>query len=374
MSLNADVMDDIDDGSVIDHDIIKQPSAVKPNNEPVTIIAKTEDVAQDVTELSEADKQTLPAMDVSFNVVKDGVNKVIELQDVENDIVAQEAINRSNAELVNEVFPGLLGTHVCLEEFTHTPSKTNFLYVKKHMQVKIALEQENIINDFNNFIAKPLQDAKAVMLKLTEDYIEAAIDRFSDLFYQFKDLEAKLKTNKNIVVSCKGQFVNLLNTDLISIKYSEIDLDIPTKALLDTATANLKQLFESRPFKSFILGSLEGKPVASCLTRDSMVQYGDSSISILDLCKIFSNSVVADNINSLKDIVNADIDVVNNISDQYAKESAIDNFVTVNDFIINNNDKVQNMIKSVQDICKLVLGINNLTLNAKPLLDFYNKM
>jgi hypothetical protein len=374
MSLNADVMDDIDDGSVIDHDIIKQPSAVKPNNEPVTIIAKTEDVAQDVTELSEADKQTLPAMDVSFNVVKDGVNKVIELQDVENDIVAQEAINRSNAELVNEVFPGLLGSHVCLEEFTHTPSKTNFLYVKKHMQIKIALEQENIINDFNNFIAKPLQDAKAVMLKLTEDYIEAAVDRFSSLFYQFKDLESKLKANKNIVVSCKGQFVNLLNTDLFSIKYSEIDLDIPTKALLDTATANLKQLFESRPFKSFILGSLEGKPITSCLTRDSMVQYGDSSISVLDLCKIFSSSVVADNINSLKDIVNADIDVVNNISDQYAKESAIDNFVTVNDFIINNNDKVQNMIKSVQDICKLVLGINNLTLNTKPLLDFYSKM
>jgi hypothetical protein len=374
MSLNADVMDDIEEGSVIDNDIIQQPSAVKPNTKPVTILAKTEDVAQDVTELSEADKQTLSAMDVSFNVVKDGVNKVIELQDVENDILSQESINRSNAEFVNEVFPGLLGTHVSIEEFTHSPSKTNFLYVKKYMKTKIALEQEAIINDFNNFIAKPLQDAKVVMLKLSEDYIEFAIDRFNNLFFQFKDLESKLKVNKNTVVSCKGEFVNLINKDLFSINYCDIDLDIPTKSLLDNATTNLKQLFDNRLLKSFILGSLDGKPVSTCLSKDSMVEYGDNSITIMNLTKIFSSSMLVDNISSLKDIVDTNIDIVNNISEEYSKEVAIDNFLTVNEFLIKNNNKVQDMISSVQNICKLVLGINNLSLNAKPLLDFYNKM
>lgn len=374
MSLNADVMDDIEEESVIDNDIIQQPSAVKPNTTPITIVAKTDVVKQEITELSEADKQTLPAMDISFNVVKDGVNKVIELQDVENDILAQESINRTKAELVNEVFPGLLGQSIRLEEFTHSPSKTNFLYVKKHMKTKISLEKESTINNFNNFIAKPLHDAKLVMVKLTEDYIESAKDRFSDLFYQFKDLESKLNNNKNTVVQIKGEFVNLFNIDLFVISYKDIQVDVPTKALLDTATCNLKQLFDNRSFKAFVLGSIDGKSINSCLTKECMIEYSDKSLTVSDLCKLFSSSMLVDNICSLKDIVNANIEVVNNISEEYTKEIAIDNFVTVNDFLIKNNNKVQDMVTSVQNICKLTLGINNLTLNAEPLLNFYDKM
>lgn len=374
MSLNADVMDDIDGGAVIDGDIVKEPSEIKPNTKPVTIVAKTEDVAQDITELSEAEKQTLPAMDVSFNVVKDNVNKVIELQDVENDILAQESINRSNATLVNEVFPGLLGQSIRLEEFTHSPSKTNFLYVKKHMRNKISTEELSVINNFNDFLSKPLQDARAVLQKLSSDYIEAAVNRFTLLFYQFKELEAKLKVNKNTVVSCKGEFVNLVNVDLFNICYNDIELNVPNKCLYDEASANIKQLMSNRSFKSFILGSVEGKPAAVCLTADSMLEYAEKSITILDLCKVFGSLSVTDNIQNLKAIVDENIVTIDEISSGYLGDAPTNEFSTVNDFLIKNNSKVQALIASVQDICKIVLGINNLALNAEPLLDLYNKL
>jgi hypothetical protein len=242
------------------------------------------------------------------------------------------------------------------------------------MRDRISIEHNNAVSNYNLFLDKPLNDAKAILDKLSNEYIDTASERFKSLFFKYSDLNSKLKNNKNTVVQINNEFINLSMVDLFSINYHLLSLNIENKQTLAEATNNLKQLFANKGFKSFILGSIDNRSMTACFTNDSILEYSDVVITTSCFCKLFSSSVVSDNLQSLKDIASNSVKIVENIKNKYSKDVVIDNFEQVNSFLIENNNDIQTMIKSVQTICSIVLHINNLTLNADPILDFYSKL
>ena len=126
-NLNSDQVDDIQTVDIEDpNDLIKSPSELNPNQVPVEITAKNDNVANDVTELTSPEMQELVNMDMSFKIVKDNVEKILRFKDIEADLVATESISFSRATLLNESLGGNLDASVSLMTYTQRPSKVNY--------------------------------------------------------------------------------------------------------------------------------------------------------------------------------------------------------------------------------------------------------
>jgi hypothetical protein len=374
MSLNADVMDDIDNSQAIDNDLIKPPTPAGANKNPITIVAKSNDVKANVTQLQPEELSKLPNLDVKFQLVKDNVNRVVELQDVESDILSQESISRTDAVFINDVFKGLLGNSLKLEEFTQSPTKTNYLFVKNFMRLKISQEQLNTIANFKTFLDEPLKDAKAVLAKLKDFYI-------GEVTYNFRNINSKaqedldnLMKNKNMVVAYESEFKNLSTIPFTVLDFSKVKLPLPIDGNLNQAVSNINNLLLDKTFNSFIFGSLDGKSALDCVSRDSMVEYSGHVLDAVTLFKVFTSMSILDNIEQLSKNAEQIIKYIETVEEESTKDKYKDDYTEINKFLIQNNLEIQNMIKSVKTICNIVLSTGNLVMNAEALIDFYKKM
>ena len=79
MGLNSDALDDI----------IQEPSVIQKEGESINIIAKTDDLKEAVTSMTDNDLNKLPGMDVSFITIVDGITKVSDLSAIEADIISK---------------------------------------------------------------------------------------------------------------------------------------------------------------------------------------------------------------------------------------------------------------------------------------------
>lgn len=372
MSLNSDVMDDIDEAGVIDNDVIKPPSPVSSNKDSINIVAKTPDLPNSVSKLSDDQLAQLPNLDVSFQIVKDNSNRVIELEDVESEILAQESINRTDAITINDVFKGLLGSHIKLEEFTQTPSKTNFGYVKHFMQTRIAQEQQNVVSSFQTFFDGPLNAASEMLDKLICEYLDSCYFNFRDVYNNNKGCLQSVVANKNAVIIYGSEFKNITTIPLNQLDVGKIGVSLDNKEQLTNAVENIKNIFNDNVFNSFIFGSMDGKSATDSLTYESITQYANSTIDGQVLFKIFETLNITDNIEQLKTVIQDNIKYISELKEEF--NSDIDNYDSVGKFLIKNNLQIQNIIKSIKNISSLVFGVNNLSLNAGVLLEFYKKL
>lgn len=372
MSLNSDVLDDIDGTGVIDNEIIKSPSPIPSNKNSVNIIAKTPDLPNSISKMSENDLNQLPNLDVSFQIIKDNSNRVIELEDVESEILAQESINRTDAITIDDVFKGLLGSHIKLEEFTQTPSKTNFVYVKHFMETRIAQEQQNVISSFQTFFDGPLNAACEVLNKLTSEHLDSCYFNFRDIYNNNKGCLQSVVANKNAVIIYGDEFKNVVTIPIGQLDVSKIGVSLDNKQKLSEAVENIKNLFSDNIFNSFIFGSMDGKSATDSLTYESITQYNNSTVDGQTLFKIFETLNIIDNIEQLRTIIADNVKYVSQLKEEFNAD--VDNYESVNKFLIKNNLQIQNLIKSVKNISSLVFGVNNLCLNSGVLLEFYKKL
>jgi hypothetical protein len=372
MSLNSDVMNDIDQNGVIDNDIIKAPSPIEGNKQKINIISKTQDVDSSVTAMSESELSKLPNLDISFQLVKDNASKIVEFENVEASILAQESISRLEASTVDDVFKNLLNLNIKLEEFTTKPSKTNYNYTLNFMKYKIANEQHNMVSNFKIFFEEPINNASEILNKINKEYLDVCYSLFKDIYNANKGCLESVFNNKNNVIIYNNKFTDITTVSLKQLDVSKIDMELDNKEELSKAVENIKTLFKDNIFNSFILGSLDGKSALDSLDYQSILQYSVVEVDGRMLFKIFNTSTIIDNIQQLKDIVQNNINRIIELRENF--NYSLDDYSKVNSFLIKNNLEIQTLINSIKNISSLVFGINNLCLNVNVVFDFYKKL
>jgi hypothetical protein len=371
MSLNILAVEDLDEDTLVDHDLIQAPGNKTTNSQHVVVTAQDDVYNKDVTPLTENELEKLPSLDIAFKVVTDNVASVIELKDVENNLIAQESICKQDAEYIQLVCGNLITSNLSLEEFTSLPSKTNLKYVSNFMKNRIAKEELNTVANFQLYIDQPIEDAKMVLNRLTSSYLPSVKDflyKLNSKAVAFTDAQ----TNKNTIVKIGDQFVNLLTVDLSSPDICTADIPNVNTDIFCKAAANIKQLLECKTFKCFVHGVKESQSTDYLFSLDGLATYGGASTSINDLIDFYKVTSASSVIDELVTIVEAHIRDMESLQEKSNKFK--DDSGSIIQFIIENDKTIMDTHKRICFLVSTVCSLCHLNLNAEPLLDFVNTL
>lgn len=361
MSLNAGVLDDLENGG------ITPPVGTQAPTGAVTITPATDQIPV-ATELSEAQLKDLPTKDITFNLVNEGVSKVVSLKEVENDIIGQESIDKTGYERVSVAFESVANGPVTISEFTSTPSKVNFDYVKRKMKSTIATEEASLVTNFTVFIDQPLTEACNRIL-VYKDMYRTYIDlSLRELRAVSIDMLEQMRTKPSTIVQYGREFLNILDFDIGGIDTSMLETDSVDIKTIDGYVKGIQSVMSKMSFKAYVHATIEGEDT---LSKDNISKYAANAFTAIDLVKFFSKDVEADMDRLL---TKAETSVLELMKVQEASKQAIgDNEVTTK-FI---SDNMVACVAAYEDIERLAHTSHSLIMLStcgKKYLDFIKSM
>lgn len=318
MNLNSGVLDDIEDAPIVDNAVVVAPLVgQKPIGDPITVEVDMDDVKKEDTATDE-DIAKLPSMDVSLKLVEDGQSKVLALKEVEQEILGQECISKDIAQYVSVSFESIFSGHVKLSEFTQSPSKTNFDYVKKHMKEAIALEEASLVSNFQLLLEQPLSDAKDAFGRILSSYIPTIDAQLFEMRALVLKYAEAIGNNKNSVFpNGDNTFINLATADFSAIN----KVAVQNKAALGNLVAIQKILTKPATI-TFVHAVNDAKAYPEAISTEFHPTYMGSVTTVQDLLKFYGSDVQS-YVEHLEIVCAEQFSHLNELSEQVKVQTAV---------------------------------------------------
>lgn len=368
MALNDNAMDDLGEPPQ-DIDLIQQPSPI-PKNHQAIVMTPAKNMEGEI--MSDEDLAKLPSMDVSFKLVENGQAKIVNLEEVEQEILGQESIGKLSAETASLAFESLFDGPVKLNHFTQTPSQTNYAYVKRHMREQIALEEINVALAMNVFLDQPLEDGYCLYKNINENYIPTLR---SDAFYLTAACMAVKKiidTTKDTVYPMGETFVDLAKVDLIKLDISQVQNLQANTTVLANAVKTLQLAMDDHFFTGFVHAIIQGRGTAYGMTRDAGIEYYGQTLTVGDLIAFYQNMESNACFNYMQEQAEQGLANMQKLQDSgKVDQSSRD---SINAFLLEHSETIHDGIKSLHLLTHAIRGMGFMNLAAKALFEFFVKM
>jgi len=362
MSLNDEVIND--DNSL---DIV-MPDTTTNKKEQIEIIAINKASLNTETELSESDIAAISNMDVKFKLITDGAEKIVEMKDVEAEILSTESMSKNTAKYIDSFFAGLISeNNFSIEEFTNSPSKTNYATTCRYIKKRISLEKIDIISSFKLFREEPISDTIEVLIKCKDFYIPKLIEKILELNKEYSNLNTIIN-EKDVIFIIDQNTVNILNTDLKELKLNDSFSYSGNVDILNKAITNLNNVFSDINFKELYLTMIlnnsslsdikfnEIKHIDKNITMRDIIKFTSIDIELL-LTKIISEiELTINELNKIKDIDTESI--IDNDSDDLYKT------------LIDGNNSLSSIIKATKQTVGFINALSAYTANSQYILTF----
>lgn len=372
MSLNSDVMDDLGGNDGVDPEgVIQTPAIMNQVDETVTIVAQDIAVNQ-VENLTPDAMAKLPTMDVAFQVVSDGVTKVIDLKDVESEILAHESICQSQAENIHAVFENFVGVQVRLSEFTKSPTKTNLAYTKKFMKTRIAKEEASVVAKFQVLIDQPLEDGKNIISNLVANYLPTIYGDLFQLKTQALGLNEALKVNKNLVVPYDQGFTNVATIAFTELDFTKLNMAGIDVNQLNQVVQNIVHASQYNHLTSFIHGCIGCMSLDYIFSNEAKVDYAGKPLTAVQLVQFYQSDLAQTYVHDAVEMAEQAVRELEAI--QEASDKHKDSFDGINNYLIAEGTNIQATLKGVHNLVHIAAGMLQLNLNAAALFAFFSKL
>lgn len=369
MALNDDVLDDLDDKTIVDGDVLKKPGIQLDYPEKVTVIPEGKNTPESTA--SDADVQKLPEQEVTFQILKDQSKKVIGLQEIEEQILAEEAISRQGAEYVNAAFEGLFTSTLRPEYFTAAPTKTNVGAVRKHMRQSLAKEEAVYSEQFDDFVTKGMMSYVGYLKSLKEVYLPKLLDNHCHLNAYCTDNSERVLQNKNVVVPVANGFVNLLNVSIKDFDPDNITVELSNKESFRNAFKTLQRIFESFNFLSLISSVIKADRSDRSLIRDyNNPVHLDGFISVSKLIEFFKSPYSTQTIESFSAIIDELCKDAEALQEEASQKKG--DVKAINEYINNNSEKIQLIMNDCSSLSNIIANLSTLTVSSKTVIEFCN--
>lgn len=379
MSLNSNVLDDLDEDVTIDSDIVKLPSDQSPTKQKATVIVDEDCISKVPTEISEADLTKLTNADITFQIVNKDITKIEDLEDIESEILAHESISQSDARHIEQEFTGFIGaSKISIEEFTKLPSKTNYQFTVNFMDARLGKVKNTAVEGFSEFINGSLLDCASVLENIKETTLDATIDAIMKSREDFTSFIMTMADNKNLVIPYDGTFVNITKMDIdvldfekaqLSKEIQGADVDAYSRnVLLD----NIKLALSNARVRSFFFLSLNTRVIQAMFTPEGIAKYQDEPVDLSMVANFINMPSLVDYINDLKVIVDNNLKLIKDFQNDY--RSTEQDYGELTCFMRDSNVAIQKLICTTKILCEVIFGINNIVANSSQLLKFISRL
>lgn len=360
MSINDEAMQDIEQDGGDVQTVVVQTELNKHMQEVKPLPEGSQDFMNTVAKAATAQ--------VAFKDVHEKTNKLMDLQDMAQEIAHAGAISKSDAQSVGTSFENFSSV-ISLNEFTRIPSKTNFVFTVGFMDRSIKVAQEGLRSKFESFMNEPLNDVKCMLDRIEDEHLPALVKEYSCLSAMAVKLLPQIQQNKNLIVPSGESFV-----DMRTIALQELDLQTIAGQTgfdilkLRAALENFKQLWgEYGIFRSMLVGVLEGKSVQEIKSSGAMVSSIGKMASIVDLCKILASPYLLEVLHTLYDWCEDSADKVEDLVDS-GKAVMMDG-VASQKFLVENSGAIGGMLGSAHSLSEAVATLIQMAPSFEVLLE-----
>jgi hypothetical protein len=369
MSLNQEQLDDLEGETIVgDDNTITPPSILPQTKEELTIVPETKQLAGHAVELKEDFEKKLPTMDVSLKLVEENHSKIVDLEDVEQNILGDGKISQDGAEEVNAAAEGLFDGPITKSQFTAVPSGVNFQHVKKHMRARIALESAALVSNFKALIDQPIEDAKRMVAELQNDYLVFIRGEASYLAEQAVNLPERIASSQNMMVRIGQDFQNLSTLDLTNIPG---DLNVNGAPRFDLLVGALKKVLSDNNLKAFVLAVGSGVDPAQASSCGHVLHFQTAAVTIKDLINFYRNSSVVDYIDDLGTFATNALQTLESI--QTEGQGLQDNPEAVREYLTKNAARLTGASETNAFLVRRILDMKYLNFLTGELFDFFGK-
>lgn len=352
MALNDDALDDVETTT---HPNLIDDDALKTLTENINTVIKENDSPVDNTLLNQ-----IVSADVALKTLDEDYTTICEKRVIEEETISKESISRIDAELIQNIFGGLITPTVAIEQFTTIDSKTNYAYTLRYMNKNISLEQEALNINYTLFLNKTLKDVSSVLEKIQNEYIVILKDSLNYLKFTNSDIFNKLKENKNLVIPYDEGFENIAKLNLSVLDIDKVRLVIENKEVIKKAISNIKTLLEDKDLNALIK-CISNSDDLNCIFKST---YGIEVLesNILTLAEIIEGSIIDKHIEAVNTTIT---DLLKNIEKIIEKgykdtnnfENVNNNFEEVKSY---SNEIISKSSVIVNLVLKLISFINSL--------------
>lgn len=366
MSLNEEATQDLDD-TLVDDTIVHSSPIVPAAQASVTVMPYTEDQGR-VPEVTVDQVKNIMNSDVQFKTIEDDVEHITELEDVEQEFLAQESICQADIKQLNEHFDGLLSDRLAIEEFTRTPTKVNYAVTKDFIHRSIAQEQSTVITDFSGFTQNAVKDILEVIDKINGGYIDTFHRNMESIAELSTTVIADLSENKNTIVPFQNgeqvEFVDIAELNLVELDFNNLKLSPESIKTLTLYRDNIKHILVDEDLRILITLVVECQKVSYPVDSAIIARSMDRPIHLLLLAKLFNSGALRAYLGTFQSILNDAYSVLSTVKDQGA---SVDNYDQLKQYISEYSSEVHTAIRVTLKILQHMNHLNMLAWNIKEL-------
>lgn len=174
-------------------------------------LPKPEDILPDL------EPGNLPNISGNVTVIDGGVAKVADLNEIAATISGNNAVSKSDAQLVHDNTGDLLSKTLGIEEFTETPTKTNLSLVVKNINDKIAEKMAST----NSLILSTVEDLVSYATKVKDiygdQYTKSMLDSLGTIINVANINDSNILTSKNLIIPSDGDFFNIITSNVAAV-------------------------------------------------------------------------------------------------------------------------------------------------------------
>ena len=331
-----DFFDDTDDLKPdLDQDLNKPkpPSiAVPPTETPkfkstklfsvVEVEGDSEDVKPvDTTVVSDVAKimDGLPAMDSQFTAVNDKAAKTVSLKDLENTIMAQESVCRSDAEkisLVTEDFS------ISAKRFTAVPTKVMFNEVLRELNTKVRVSVEetatgaiDILKSYQGVVEQLATSVNGGFMAKDRDFLE----QIKDYCKALDEVKSDPKKLRIFTLAERLNTINIISkpmADVVSV-LNNVQFDHGEVSDIDEFKSGIQTLANvinsSQAVSGLLVAVLEGIDIEELINDPKYINSIETAklYSYIDIAEFYMSPSRAEFVTRINVMINKSLQQIN---------------------------------------------------------------
>lgn len=305
MGMNVGLNDGVDD-DLVDDPLVTLPNQTPSGPEQVTKIITPVGSITDQGEVTGAElfKQAVPAgelpnFDAKIALIEEGVAKIVDLKEVEQQILGENQISQESAATYDSLLEGKLFETFPKYLYSKKPSKVNYGETVGLVRYQISQEALNVNAYAQEFMKEPLEVAKQIYESISVQCRQLLENLLDDISYRYRDLIEKLDDQPNLSVIWKGDILNLAKVMITSVPLDDFKIDYQTEKFsnykqtpefgqLRQAMITLQEILKCPYFKAYLSHVADHTPIPYADLKTTFTAYGEGrEFSLMELIQLF---------------------------------------------------------------------------------------
>lgn len=208
------------------------------------------------TNLSQTEIDAIPSWDVKIRLMKEGADKIVDMQDVQKDIELGGTMSQDRTDNIEATFESFYGSVAPRNRFTAFDSKVNYDKASAFMARKIKASMESLITQFEEVNTNAAGEMATAMAKARDFCVFELRDRINAAVQKVHAVCDQLCAGSIILPFEGDQFIDMTKANFLEVDIDKLRHGVPVTEEFRRSFSAMKQVWMENMFLREFMGCL----------------------------------------------------------------------------------------------------------------------